>query len=154
MPGTVKSELFPDAVREVQMWPVGEKQNFLWLSLDNGHFITVEDSVIGSPTASASRGVLSPVPVMVKVLFGTAVVAIIVRVVNPSFGIFIDIDVDFAKDNAVCDETELAEIESTAQEFWIIEILATPDVGAFADTIFVPEVPFIESVNEKIVSPW
>ena len=54
---------------------------------------------------------------MVKVLFGTAVVAIIVRVVNPSFGIFIDIDVDFAKDNAVCDETELAEIESTAQEF-------------------------------------
>ena len=40
MPGTVKSELFPDAVREAQMWPVGEKQDFLWLSLDNGHFIT------------------------------------------------------------------------------------------------------------------
>ena len=26
MPGTVKSELFPDAVREVQMWPAGENR--------------------------------------------------------------------------------------------------------------------------------
>ena len=39
MPGTVKSELFPDAVREIQMWLAGD-ENFLESSLDNGHFIT------------------------------------------------------------------------------------------------------------------
>ena len=39
MPGTVKSELFPDAAREIQMWLAGDG-NFLESSLDNGHFIT------------------------------------------------------------------------------------------------------------------
>jgi hypothetical protein len=40
MPGTVKSELFPDAVRETQMWLARGEENFLKLPLDNGHFIT------------------------------------------------------------------------------------------------------------------